>query len=517
MTPKKAIIYVRVSTSDQADRGVSLDNQESACYDWAYRNAIQPIKLFREEGASAKTLNRPQMQAMIRYLAEKGDEVDYVIVYQVDRLARNSVDFFDLVKLLGSHKIELRDSNSSVDASDSDELIQGMQALLAQHDNRLKSRRVTENMKRHALEGFRMHQAPFGLRNIRDELGRPTVEPIEPLATDIAHLLTEFAKGSFTKGQLFHEARRIGLVQKNGLPMSYQYLDKMLKQPLYAGLERSSLTDGELVPSAFVGIVPEWVYYINQQLLDGGKASKSDGYQSINPDYPLRKFVTCEDCGDPLRGSASTGRGGKKYPRYHCTNPACHSAYIQPDKLHEQFLELLEGRRPDGDRLGLIRTIITRVWRDEVKTMRTRRSGLRERVDKLQEQRTDATEKVVAGEITSDEKLALMTRLEQRLASIEGELAKLDRSIGTKAEAVDYALNYIGNAPRLWSDASTEMKQTYQRMLFPEGIPYNLRTKQFGTTKMSALYTFVGNQKGADAPSESSMVVPRGIEPRLLE
>jgi len=72
--------------------------------------------------------------------------------------------------------------------------------------------------------------------------------------------------------------------------MSYQYLDKMLRQPIYAGLEKSTLTDGQIVTSTFAGIVPEWVYYTNQQLLDSRQVNKTEGYQNIHPDYPLRRF-----------------------------------------------------------------------------------------------------------------------------------------------------------------------------------------------------------------------------------
>ena len=523
MTPKRAIIYVRVSTTDQAERGASLDNQERACNDWTFRNAIQNLKTFREEGASAKTLNRPAMKEMISYIAENSHEIDYVVVYQIDRLSRNMVDFMELVKLLTGYKIELRDSMSHIEANESDELIQGVHALLGQHENKLKGRRVKENMKRHAQDGFRMHQAPFGLRNTRNELGRPTVEPIQPLADDIAHLLTEFAKGIFTKGQLLREARRTGLTQPNGEPMSYQFLDKILRQPLYAGLEKSSLTDDQVVPSAFIGIVPEWVYYTNQQILDGRKNSKVEGYLNNHPDYPLRRFVTCDDCGMPLRGSASTGRGGKKYPRYHCTSRDCHSAHIEPEKLHEQFLELLARARPDDDRkLALMQSIIMRVWRDEVDSMRSRRTKLRERVDAAQEQVLDAAEKVVTGEITSTEKTALAARLKQKVAGMESDIATLSRRIGTKAEAVEYAVNYIGNAPRLWSDAGLEMKLIYQRMIFPEGIPYNLRTGQFGTAKISALYTFANVLNEAKNADESMLVAHTGatwntLQPSLVE
>lgn len=145
MNPQKAVIYVRVSTTDQAHRGISLDNQERACHDWAFRNKIQTLKVFREEGKSAKTLNRPEMQAMIDYIGEHHRELDYLIVYQIDRLSRSLNDFVDLIRLLGGYSIELRDSASNVEASESDELLQGMHALLAQHDNRVKSKRVTQH------------------------------------------------------------------------------------------------------------------------------------------------------------------------------------------------------------------------------------------------------------------------------------------------------------------------------------------------------------------------------------
>ena len=266
--PKKAVIYVRVSTGRQAEEGASLDNQERACQEWALRNHVLVLKLFREEGASAKTLKRPQMQEMLKYIGEHASEVDYLIVYQMDRLTRENIDFVELIKFLAQNKVELRDSSSQLEASISDELVRNMQVALAQHDNRLKSQRVTENMKRHAADGYRMHHAPIGLRNVRDALNRPTVEPVQPVADHIAYLLTEFATGTATKGQLLQHARRVGLTQRNGKPMSYQYIDKMLRQPLYAGLEKNVLTDGQIIPSAFAGIVPDWVYYTNQQLLE---------------------------------------------------------------------------------------------------------------------------------------------------------------------------------------------------------------------------------------------------------
>ncbi len=516
MTAPKAVLYVRVSTSDQAENGTSLDNQERACYDWAFRNGIQTLKLFRDEGKSAKTLNRPAMQEMLAYIEEHSAEIDYLVVYQIDRLTRSLTDFADLLKLLAHYKVELRDSASNLTANESDELIQGVQALIAQHENRLKGRRVKETMSQQATQGYRMHRAPLGLRNVRDVLGRSTVEAVQPQADQIAHLLTIHAQGLIKKGELVREARRIGLTQVNGKPMSYQYIDKMLDQPLYAGLEKSTLTDKQLVPSVFEGIIPKWVYYQNQELLDTRKSTKTDGYMNVHPDYPLRKFLTCADCGKPLRGSASTGRGGKKYPRYHCSTPGCKSKHIKPDELHEQFLDLLTRLRPDAGRLKLMQTIIVRAWRDEVHTMRDRKNKLSAEIDKLSEQKLDAAEKVVTGELTAAEKTALVKRIKLKIGTAKSNVQKLEMRIGTKEEAIEYAVSYMGNAPRLWNGASPEMRQIYQRMIFPEGLPYNLNTNSFGSAKMSNLYTLANIKKDSSEVDESLMVTPRGVEPLIF-
>lgn len=515
MKPKQAVIYVRVSTDRQAEQGVSLDNQERACQEWALRNGVLVTKLFREEGASAKTLKRPMMTQMLEYIEEHDKEIDFIIVYQIDRLSRNMNDFVDFNRMLFQKGIELRDSSSQLVAGDSDELIQGMQALLAQHDNKLKSKRVKENMKRHASDGYRMHKAPYGLRNIRDESGHPTVESVPEVADTIAYLLTEYAKGVSTKARLLNEARRIGLKQANGKPMSPQFIDKMLKQPLYAGLEKSTLTDGQVIPSVFEGIVPEWVYYTNQQLLGSRTRSHTEGYLLVRPEYVLRKFVRCEACNKPLRGSASTGRTGKRYPRYHCSTPTCHSAHINPDELHEQFLDLLTNVRPDEKKLAFLKTMIVRVWRDEVKTMRLRRSKVRNQIDKLGEERIDAAESVAKGEITSDEKTAITNRIKQRVTKLNSEAQKLDRLIGTREEAIDYAIAYMGNGPKLWDTASPAMKVQFQRMIFPEGLTYNLQSNVFGNIHLSHLYTFANIKKNPSTKDESLLVIPPGIEPGL--
>ena len=66
-TSKNAVIYYRVSTADQVD-GFSLDNQKEACQRYADDKGFNVVKLFSDEGESAKTTNRPELQAMLTAL-----------------------------------------------------------------------------------------------------------------------------------------------------------------------------------------------------------------------------------------------------------------------------------------------------------------------------------------------------------------------------------------------------------------------------------------------------------------
>jgi site-specific DNA recombinase len=94
---KKTIAYVRVSTSEQATEGVSLEMQgrkiTSYCdvKDWTLDEVIT------DEGESAKSLNRPGVTQLI-HMVEAG-QVATILVYKLDRLTRSVADLDRLVKL----------------------------------------------------------------------------------------------------------------------------------------------------------------------------------------------------------------------------------------------------------------------------------------------------------------------------------------------------------------------------------------------------------------------------------
>lgn len=508
----RAVIYIRVSTAQQVD-GASLDTQEERCNEWALRNGVLVTRTFREEGVSAKTANRPILQEMLSYINDNQKNLNYLIIYEVDRLSRNMEDFMAITTSLKKYKIELKDPTSSLEGSKSDKFIRYFKAMAAEVDNDVKSERVIDNMKRHAMDGYRMAKAPYGLRNVRDALGKSTVEPVPIIADKLAFLLYEFSKDIYTIKELIVLAREKGLNKPNGKPIDHSYMGKILRQPLYAGMESSTHTNGQIIDSVFEGIISKQVYRQNQLILERRKSNKIESYSINHTDYPLRRFMKCLKCESPLRGSSPTGRGGKRYPKYHCT--MCKKASIDSSTLNDKFATMLQEIKPNKLTQGLIKTMIVRVWNEELRSLHKQSMGFQMRIDELEAHKQKATDKVVTDDITKIEKLTIHAKADKEIIDLKKSIEKLNKQMGTKQEAIDYCLNYMDNASQIWMDSSIEMRVTYQAMIFPEGITYDFKENKFGTTKMSALYTLASIKKDPSKSEESLLVIPRGIEPRL--
>ena len=61
-----AVIYVRVSTKEQTEN-LSLPTQLRACEEYCRREGYEVLERFKEEGESAKTTDRTELQKLLNY------------------------------------------------------------------------------------------------------------------------------------------------------------------------------------------------------------------------------------------------------------------------------------------------------------------------------------------------------------------------------------------------------------------------------------------------------------------
>src|SRR3954468_12269628 len=145
-----AVIYVRVSTKEQTEN-LSLPTQLRACEEYCRRQGYEVLERFHEEGESAKTTDRSQLQALLKYCRTHKGKVHFVVVYNLTRFAREKYDHFALRAHLKSLGISLRSATEPIDDTSTGKLMEGVLASFAQFDNDVRSDRTRAGM-RAALE-----------------------------------------------------------------------------------------------------------------------------------------------------------------------------------------------------------------------------------------------------------------------------------------------------------------------------------------------------------------------------
>src|SRR5262249_23087163 len=81
---RTAIVDCRVSSRDQIEN-TSLESQERYCREYAEKNGIRVFAVYVDKGESAKTADRTEFLKAISFCTNKKNNVDYFIVYKLDR------------------------------------------------------------------------------------------------------------------------------------------------------------------------------------------------------------------------------------------------------------------------------------------------------------------------------------------------------------------------------------------------------------------------------------------------
>jgi site-specific DNA recombinase len=159
-----AVIYCRVSSKEQVD-GASLESQEIACREYAARNSATVVKVFIERGESAKFADRTQLLEMLAFCGNQANAIDCLLVWKVDRLARNVGDHFNIKANLLKQNIRAVSVTEPIDAKPEGKLLETILAGFAQFDNDLRAARTVQGMRRKLQEGLFPWKAPIGYRS----------------------------------------------------------------------------------------------------------------------------------------------------------------------------------------------------------------------------------------------------------------------------------------------------------------------------------------------------------------
>jgi site-specific DNA recombinase len=162
-TERRTIGYVRVSTDDQAENGVSLASQEERLRAWAIATDRSLDEIVVDAGVSAKTLDRPGLQRILTGVRE--GSVGAIVTVKLDRLTRSVRDLADLVELTARCDVALVSVSEALDtASAAGRMVTNMLGVVAQWERETISERTVDALgvkrRKRAVYG----RTPFGFR-----------------------------------------------------------------------------------------------------------------------------------------------------------------------------------------------------------------------------------------------------------------------------------------------------------------------------------------------------------------
>ncbi|CAA9464590.1 MAG: hypothetical protein AVDCRST_MAG28-3899 [uncultured Rubrobacteraceae bacterium] len=526
---KRAVLYARVSTDEQARSGYSLAQQLEALREYAVREGYEVLAEVVDPGQSGASLERPGMDRVRDLVATGG--VSVVLAQDRDRFAREPAYHYLLKRELEEHGCKIRALSDRGDDSPEGQLTDGILDQLGKYERAKMAERSRRGKMRKAREG-KVLAGPFPNFGFRYNEPRDGYEVDEETMSVVRRIFRMVG----TEGVSTHMVARILEAEGVRSPAGGRYWYKLVVKRLilddvykphafeevepfvstevavrldpdkrygvwWFGRRRTSSTqvseanpDGNgrtyrkktrveardkgdwiAVPVPDAGIPREWV--------DAARVVVANyrGFSKVaNRFWELSGGITrCGECGQVMETHAKMyrTRPNKKEIHYYrcrlglrrkelCSNNKC----VRADKTHEAVWELVSGllKEPKSLREGLEKMIETERHSLHGDPDREKKSWL-EKLAEVERKRSGFLDLAADGLIDREELRIKLAALEETRETAKRELENLDgrreRLRDLEHEKDVILESYAGMMPEALDGLSPEERHRVYRML----------------------------------------------------
>jgi len=328
----KIAAYCRVSTEKEAQID-SLEKQIEFFNEFTKKNGYELYKLYADEGISGKQIkHRKQFQQMM--LDAKAKKFDKVVVKDVSRFARNTVDLLQSVRELKSYNVQVDFLNNGEVMEGGSEFILTILGAMAQQESANMSKRVKFGKDITAKKG-RVPNLVFGYDKIPDE--RYTLKINEEEAKIVKEIFESYVyKGIGTTKIAWNLNDRGIRTKKTKSKWVQTSIVRMLKNPIYTGRvtnKKSEVTDfitgtrkglpeeeWIVVEKPEMRIISDELFNRAQELLEQRSNEFKLNNKREKTEYVFSTLIYCKHCGYSFRRiKRKYTADGPEYIRWVCS------------------------------------------------------------------------------------------------------------------------------------------------------------------------------------------------------
>lgn len=228
--------YCRVSTGSEEQLN-SLNNQRKFFEQYAAGKGAELVKIYADRGISGKSMkSRPQFLKMLSD-SEK-HEFDTLLVKDISRFARNTVDFLNGIRLLKSRSIDVVFVGANQKVLGESEFILTVFAALAQEESCGLSKKIIFGKKQGAKNG-RVPNVLYGYDKVNTyELKINTKE-----AECVKMIFEMYADKCMGLRKISNELNRLKIPTKNNKEWNPKTVRRIIENPIYKGVLVNNKTE----------------------------------------------------------------------------------------------------------------------------------------------------------------------------------------------------------------------------------------------------------------------------------
>ena len=428
------VIYARFSSHSQTEQ--SIEGQLKVCYEYAQTHQYTVIGEYIDRAQSGTSDNRTDFQRMIQD-SEK-HAFQGVLVYQLDRFARNRYDSAIYKSKLKKNGVRVLSARENITEDASGILIEGVLESMAEYYSAELSQKINRGRKINASKCLSNGSNP-GLGYKVDKDRRFYVDEDE--AKIVREIFRRYANGERAV-DITQDLNDRRVKTSIGREFNKNSLHRLLRNRRYIGYYTY---DGIETPNGMPRIVDDDIFFRVQDMIasnsvHGGKAKAKD-------DYLLTTKLFCGHCGQPMIGYSGTGKLGKVYHYYSCVGSqkkTCNKKIVPKDLLEGQVADIC-AQLLTPERIQIIAEEVIKACQagGEYLSIKNLRNAIKE-ADEAIENLWVAMEKGQSPE-------RITKRIQQREAekeALEKQLAKEKRKQPTlQLEHILAFLNYLRDLP----------------------------------------------------------------------
>ncbi|MEI6314429.1 MAG: recombinase family protein [Syntrophus sp. (in: bacteria)] len=158
-----AALYVRVSTGKQAEKDLSLPDQENQLMAYCQQRGWGIYKVYIEPGASARNDKRPIFQEMIADARSKARPFDIILTLTTSRFFRDATEARFYKRSLNKHGVKVMAIHQETSDDPTGEFVEGIFELIDQYESDMNGFHTLRAMKENARKGYINGSSPrFG-------------------------------------------------------------------------------------------------------------------------------------------------------------------------------------------------------------------------------------------------------------------------------------------------------------------------------------------------------------------